>query len=412
MYKTKLQFWTNLIVVATVAYSSSSLAMADWPTFRGPNASSIAAKANIPTEFSAEGSKNIAWKVPMPGRGVGGAIVVDGQVITTSSSGIDQRRIFVTSVSEKDGKVLWQQQLVARGRPYCHPSSANAAPTPVTDGKRVFAFYSSNDLACLDLQGNLLWYRALAVDYPKAGNDVGMSSSPVVADGVVLVQIECQGDSFAAGLDAETGETLWRISRPTQANWASPLAAKTADGKSLFILQCGKSLEAYQPTSGKQLWATEMACSSIPSTSYDGNQLFVPSKGLTLLELGSQDQPPKQAWNNNKLGANSASPIVYKGSVYTVNRTVLVKGDALTGELKWQLRLPEAGSIWSTPVLAGKHMFVFTEDGRCFVVDLEEEGGKIVATNALGENVLGSPAISGDSMFVRSTDTLWKISRN
>ncbi len=57
-------------------------------------------------------------------------------------------------------------------------------------------------------------------------------------------------------------------------------------------------------------------------------------------------------------------------------------------------------------------MFVFTEDGRCFVVDLEEEGGKIVATNALGENVLGSPAISGDSMFVRSTDTLWKISRN
>ncbi len=91
-----------------------------------------------------------------------------------------------------------------------------------------------------------------------------------------------------------------------------------------------KELEAYQPTSGKQLWATEMACSSIPSTSYDGNQLFVPSKGLTLLELGSLDQPPKQAWNNNKLGANSASPIVYKGSVYTVNRTVLVKGDALT----------------------------------------------------------------------------------
>ncbi len=104
MLKTKLQFWTNLIVVATVAYTSSNLAMADWPTFRGPNASSIAAKANIPTEFSAEGSKNIAWKVPMPGRGVGGAIVVDGQVITTSSSGIDQRRIFVTSVSEKDGK--------------------------------------------------------------------------------------------------------------------------------------------------------------------------------------------------------------------------------------------------------------------------------------------------------------------
>ncbi len=87
----------------------------------------------------------------------------------------------------------------------------------------------------------IFYDRALAVDYPKAGNDVGMSSSPVVADGVVLVQIECQGDSFAAGLDAESGETLWRINRPLKPIGHHRWPPRPPMAKNLFILQCGKS---------------------------------------------------------------------------------------------------------------------------------------------------------------------------
>jgi outer membrane protein assembly factor BamB len=109
-----------------------------------------------------------------------------------------------------------------------HPSSANAAPTPASDGHAIFAFFSSNDLVALDLDGNLLWYRGLAFDYPTAGNDVGMSSSPAVVDGVVVAQVENQGESFAAGLDAQTGVTRWKIPRPHAASWASPVVMRDA----------------------------------------------------------------------------------------------------------------------------------------------------------------------------------------
>ena len=107
----------------------------------------------------------------------------------------------------------------ATGRPFCHQTSANAAPTPCSDGEKIFAFYSSNDLICYDLEGNLQWFKSLIDKHPLIGNDIGMGSSPIVLDGVVVVTVECQTDSFAAGVSAETGETLWEIPLNADSNW-------------------------------------------------------------------------------------------------------------------------------------------------------------------------------------------------
>ncbi|MFN5918104.1 MAG: PQQ-binding-like beta-propeller repeat protein, partial [Planctomycetota bacterium] len=146
----------------------------------------------------------------------------------------------------------WEQQFVARGRPYCHPTSANAAPTPASDGKHVVAFFSSNDIACTDLQGNLLWYRSLASDFPKAGNDVGMSASPTIVDGVVVVQVECQGDSFALGMNVSDGTTVWKKERPRKANWASPTSVALPSGKNAVVMQSSENLVAVNPADGKE----------------------------------------------------------------------------------------------------------------------------------------------------------------
>ena len=145
-------------------------------------------------------------------------VVFDGLVLRDTASGVNLQ----------SGKLEWEQTFRATGRPFCHPTSANAAPSPASDGQRIFAFFSSNDLACLSLSGELLWYRGLGYDYPKAGNDVGMASSPVVVDGTVIVKVEAQGDSFAAAIDAETGKNLWRIERPQMSNWASPLVIRVS----------------------------------------------------------------------------------------------------------------------------------------------------------------------------------------
>ncbi len=411
MFDAQTCYFGVLMATFLTAKHAQPVRANDWPQFRGENASAVALNSNPPIEFSGETGKNIAWHIELPGRGVGGPIIIGDQVITTSSSGLEQRRVYVTSVSAKSGEILWEQGFVARGRPYCHPTSANAAPTPASDGKRVFAFFSSNDLFCLDLSGNLVWYRSLATDFPKAGNDVGMSSSPAVADGVVVVQIECQGDSFVAGLDVETGSIRWRKDRPKLANWSSPLAVELPNSGSIAVVQCGEQLDAFEIRSGNQVWSLNMSCSIIPSTSTAGGKLFVPAGGITQVELASDGQPPSVGWNNNKLGSSSSSPVIFGDSIIAVNRSVLVRGDVVTGEVRSQLRLPDAGSIWSTPVVAGNHLYLFSETGRCFVVRLDDREETIVGTNELGQNVYGSPAVSGDAIYVRSATGLWKIER-
>ena len=395
-----------LLVVAVSAAAVSSAE--DWRQFRGNQHSSIATEATLPLEFSPE--KNVAWKSPLVGKGVSGPIVVDGKVFVTASSGpVTQNRLHVLCFDAQSGKQLWERQFWATGRCFHHPTSANAAPTPASDGERIFAFYSSNDLVCLDLEGNLLWYRGLGSDYPKAGNDVGMSSSPAVVGNTVIVQVENQGDSFAAGIDTATGENRWRIDRPREANWASPALLPGKDGKDLVLLQSNKSLAAHDPMTGEQVWSFELACSGIPSSTPTGERIFAPAAGITALDLKPGESAPSRAWDSNRLAVGNASPVVYDGKVYLLasRSGVLTCGDAETGDQLWQLRL--SGTFWATPVVAGGHLYCVNQDGKVLVVKLEGKKGELVATNELGDTFLASPAVANNSLFLRSEKYLWKI---
>lgn len=226
---------------------------ADWLQFRGANGASSSTDAAPPDSWNE--TTNVAWKASLPGRGVSGPIVVKDRTYVTCSSGVKQDRLHVVCFDNKTGDEVWQREFWATGRTLTHPFSAVAAPTPASDGQRIFAFYSSNDLACLDLDGNLLWYRGLAFDYPKAGNDIGMASSPVVVGETVVVQIENQGDSFAAGIDVATGATRWRVERAHHANWVSPIALPgDREGNRIVLLQSASGLTAHNSMTGEELW--------------------------------------------------------------------------------------------------------------------------------------------------------------
>ncbi|MDZ4851231.1 MAG: PQQ-binding-like beta-propeller repeat protein [Pirellulaceae bacterium] len=400
-------FLSSLFVLG----NAIALPAEDWLQFRGKDASSLAPHADPPIEFSSASKKNVAWKVDLPGRSAGGAIVVGNQVIATSSQGLDQRRIYITSVDSDTGKRVWQQSFVARGRPFTHPYSSNAAPTPASDGQRIFAFYSSNDLVCLDLQGQLVWYRSLASEFPKAGNDNGMSSSPLVVDGVVVVQIECQGDSFAAGVDAVSGELLWRVDRPRKINWSSPAPITRTDGSQLVVLTSGEDVTGLVARTGEAAFKYDKGSGKIPSTLAWQGKLLIASNGLTVLDCQASDASPKKLWDNNKLEPGNCSPIVFDDAVVLIKGGVLSVGDLADGSLRYKLRLPDAGSIWSTPVVCQDRLYVFTDKGRCFVVQLGKTSAEVIATNEIDDTILGSPAVSGDALFLRGDRTLWKIAK-
>jgi outer membrane protein assembly factor BamB len=373
----------------------TSLPAADWLQFRGSDNSSVAAAAKVPTQFAAD--KNVAWKAPLIGKGVSGPIVVGNRVFVTASSGpVVQDRLHVLCIDATSGKQLWHRQFWATGRCFHHPTSANAAPTPCSDGERVFAFYSSNDLICLDLDGNLQWYRGLGIDYPKAGNDVGMSSSPVVAGGAVVVQSEGQGDAFAAGLDVLTGETLWREDRKPGANWASPSLLRDKEGKEAILLQSSNVLTAHEPRSGKQVWK------------YDADRVYLPANGLSVLEATASTTSPTLAWDSIRLGPGNASPVIVGDQVYALKSDgVLTCGDGKSGDVLWQQRL--SGKFWATPVVIGDHLYCINDAGKCFVIKRGVEKPDDTIESEVGEPVYASPAVSGNGLFIRTEKHLWKI---
>ena len=98
----------------------------------------------------------------------------------TASAAYQQKREVVLCFDLKTGKKLWERQVQATGGTQCHPKTNMAAPTPITDGQRVYALFATGDLVCYDRAGDLVWYRSLVGDYPTVGNNVGMASSPTL----------------------------------------------------------------------------------------------------------------------------------------------------------------------------------------------------------------------------------------
>ncbi len=373
--------------------------------FRGNDANGVTA------DSAPEDLKTIAWSVELEGRGLSGPIIVGDQVFITSSSGYRQDRLHVLSFDRQSGEKLWERQFWATGQTGCHQKMCVATPPPASDGQRVFAFYSSNDLACLDLDGNLLWYRGLGYDFPNASNSLGMSSSPVVVGDTVVVQVESDAEAFAMGLDVATGIARWKIERPRAANWTSPalLPGSNGNGQRLVLLQSTKGLQAIEPATGRVVWEYNDAASTIPSATVADDRLYIPSNGITALKPVSQESTPELLWQDERLKPSTASPLAYNGKVYTVDRAgVLTCANGETSKTEWRLRLK--GPFSGTPIAAGGFLYLFSEKGLGQVVDVREEKGKLADSRELEDVILCTPAISDGGLFVRSDQHLWKFS--
>ena len=389
---------------------------ADWLQFRGSDGNALGdLTGDYPVEWDIETGSGIAWQVDLPGKGPSSPIVVGDRVIVTCSSGYHQDRLHVLCFDVMSGAKLWERQFWATGRTITHEASANAAPTPASDGEAIYAFYSSNDLICLELDGRLRWYRGLAHDFPRAGNDVGMSSSPVVVDGAVIVQVENQGDSFAMGVDVQQGQTLWRVDRTPAANWSSPIALHDDEGQAAALLKSGEGITALHARTGSQLWHVDLPAGGITSITKVGTELITPANGLVALDTGELTQKPATLWTAGDVQPGPATPVAVGDALYAINRAgVLACVDRLSGAKRWQLRLratgKERGSFWASPVVAGGHLYCINDQGVAYVVHLGDQG-TIAAANSFGESIQATPAVVDGSLIVRGSQHLWKVAR-
>ena len=385
--------------ISALGISCSALA-ADWLQFRGPNGAGVSAESKTPGP-----QVKVAWTADLPGRGLSSPIVVGDKVFVTCASGPEQQNLHVFRFDAKTGKTIWERVMRATGRTMTQSKTCVAAPTPCSDGKLIFAHYSSNDLFAFDLDGNLQWLRGLTYDYSNASNSLGMAQSLSVIDGTLVVQSENDSESFAAGIDTATGVNKWKIDRPKAANWTTALHVK-AGGRQIVTLQSSKGILGIEPDTGREVWNYADGASTIPSSATSDRIIYAVSHGITALQPDGNSI--SQLWRNEKLNPGTASPLVIGDAIYVVNGAgVLIRASLKNGDEAWKLRLK--GPFSGSPVAAGKYIYIAGERGDFQVVDTTAKEGEIVNTVELKESILSTPAISGGAVYIRSDGKLWKL---
>ena len=396
-----LSFILSVIVLSGTARAD------DWRQFRGNESSGVSTEPNLPVQL--DEAETLKWKTPLPGRGLSGPVVVGDRVFLTASSGYRDDRLHVLCFSVATGELQWDRQFKATGRTVCHDSMCMATPQACSDGERIYAYYSCNDVVCLDLDGNLVWYRGLGFDYPNASSSLGMSSSPVVVNGTLVLQLDTESESFVAGLDALTGETLWKLDRERSAVYASPALYHPSDSAApQVVLHSRKSLLSIDPRTGNSNWEVAQSCGSVSSTTVAGDLLVSPLNELSVLRPIGASGTPEKVWSDARLTPDTPTPVAYENRVYVLKGSVLTCADLKTGKIAWRLRLDCKGA-YASPLAGNGHLYLVDENGVLQTVRLEGTKGEVASRLELGEAIMGTPALAGGALYLRSDKHLWKF---
>ena len=136
--------------------------------------------------------------------------------------------------------------------------------------------------------------------------------------------------------------------------------------------------------------------------------IYVPSHGLTALAVAPASGRVPLRWRKTQISPANSSPVFFDGRVFTLTgATVLVAADSKTGAIDWRLRL--IGTFYSSPIAAASRLYLFNDAGLGQIVALGEKQGTIVSTRDFHESILCTPAVSENSLYVRSDRHLWKI---
>ena len=392
-------------ILPILVLSIASLSAADWLQFRGPNASSLSPETGLPTQLDAS---HLAWKVSLPGRGVSSPLIVGDRIYLTASSGPEQDRLHLICLRASDGSTVWERQFWATGRTMTHPKICVATCTPCSDGKHLFAAFSSNDVVCVDLEGQLVWMRGLTRDYPNASNSLGMASSPILAGDTLVFPVENDSESFTVGLNVQDGSNRWKIERPKVSNWSSPVVVTPERGQPLVALMSVSGISFVEPATGRERVVFGEGGSTVSSVTAVEGMLFVPSKGTTALRLVSDQEPPAVLWQSPQLIHSTVSPVVLKDRVYALNNAGILKCSAAKdGSRLWQLRT--TGPYSATPVGAGDFLYLLNEKGLLQAVDTTAPEGAVASTLDLQDTFIATPSIGAKGLYLRSDKFLYCI---
>lgn len=414
----------------------------DWPQFRGIRAAGIDDAHPAPLTWDAGRGQGVLWKTAIPGLGHASPIIWNDRLyLATAISGRKDAGLRVGlygdiapvaddtphewriyALDKRTGAIAWQQTVLT-GVPKIkrHTKATHANATLATDGERIVAFFGSEGLHAFDMKGGKLWSKDLGVldaGYylaPEAQWETG--SSPVLHEGVVVVQADVQKGSFIAAFDAASGRELWRRTRDDVPTWSTPTLHEV-NGRMQLLVNGMRHVGAYDFKSGEEIWKLSGG-GDIPvptPVARDGlvyitnaHGMLAPvyaikdtAKGDISLAAGASSNDAV-VWSYPRGGGYMATPLAYRGILYVVTYNgILTAYDAKRGEKRYTQRLADGTSAFTaSPVAADGKVYFAAEDGRVFVLKAGPEF-EILATNDMAASTLATPALSEGVMYWRT----------
>ena len=418
----------------------------DWPQWRGPHGTGISTEKGIPARW---GKEDVRWKVPVGGLGVSSPVVAGDRIFVTSQSGRGVRRegnhpklaqgqegseekplgaaagatpgdapaveFVVEAFQRKDGRRLWQYHFAAEGTlPPVHEKHNLASPSPVTDGRLVYAWFGTGQLVALDMDGKLAWQRHLGKELGSFDINWGAGSSPALFGDLLFLLCYHEPRSYLLALDKRTGKERWKVDRGKDVrSYSTPVVFAGPKGDEL-VINSTERLESYDPRTGELLWhAGGPHRFAIPVPTFDGSVLYA-SRGyrsgpyMAIRPGGRGDVSETHVQWSVPTGAPYVSSLLYyDGLVYMASDVgVVTCVDARTGEKAWQERIP--GIFTASPVAAEGRVYLLSETGDAIVLRAGREA-RVLERSPLGFRMVASPALSGQQVFIRTDEQLVSI---
>jgi outer membrane protein assembly factor BamB len=422
-------------IVSAATFVISTFAGAEeWPQFRGLNSSGIG-DGKPPVEFSP--SQNAHWKTAV-GAGLSSPIIAKGRVFLTEFDPAT-KLLATLCIDQRTGKILWRRTVAPAEIEKVHDISSPAAPTPATDGERIYVYFGSYGLVSYDFYGKLLWERRL----PVPQNPYGAVASPIVA-GDLLVLNHQGKDAYLLGVNRRDGTTVWKTDRSRfQYGWSTPVYWRH-DGINEIVVLGGdfgpnQRLIAYDLSDGAERWWVAGLPPCGKSTPVIGGGMVFFAAPDIILDVEAEKRNPERAaqiyasngsrvmairaggksevnqthvaWTETKGVPGVPSPLYYNGRLYTVqNGGIVFSRVAKTGELVYSGRTGAMGYHYSSPVAADNKIYTASEEGVVVVLDGGEKF-KVLAKNDLQSQILATPAIVDGKIYVRTANHLYAFGR-
>ena len=437
----------GMLVVVMIAGTGLLIAQ-HWPAFRGPTGSGVADAQPLRTSWDAPRSTAILWKTALPGLGHSSPVVWGDRVFVTAAVSSSPNRHHnpkdegvqpandaaahewrVLALDKNSGTILWSRT-AHRGMPKTkrHIKATQANASPATDGRIVVVSFGSEGLYTYDMNGTLLWQQDLGILDPgywgQPDLQWGFASSPIIHNGLVILQCDIQKNSFIVAFNAKDGTRAWRTERDERPAWSTPVIYQ-GQTRTELVTSGSKFYRGYDPLTGEELWRlNDDTQVKVPSPVVANNLFFlsggnprgrdfyaVRPGGTGDLSLTASQPSSKQiAWRKTRGSPYTPTPIVYGDYLYVCNDNgVLTVYEAATGAQVYVQRIGTTNSTFSASPVAGRgHLYFSSEDGEVFVV---RAGPKyeLISTNQMGEPLMATPAIADGIILIRGQQHLFAV---